>query len=153
MDEKTPINTLNCPINNLKISNLEKTMSELVEAVKISKEQDFRQEEMLAKFDTIIEFLMYDRKKQETVNEKTIEVLSGMNQNLTELNGDVKHVIVEHNSIKEQMDIMKISQLAVSEKNKVDLGEIAKNSIVKVTEFLMYSGIIYILYQVITSIK
>ena len=142
-----PRETSNCPINNLRLQNLEKAMDELFDKLDSLTEKEHRQEELLAKFDTIIEFLMKDKIEQEKINERTLATLDTMNRNLIELNGDIKYVIGDNKSIKQKFTTLEDKSKIESDKNKIDWRDSITRVLTKILETGMYGGIVYLIAQ------
>lgn len=167
MDNNIPKESLNCRKNDERILSLEKGMQYMSEKIDRQAQVETESLEMLAKLDTLVEFMVEDRKEQKEINKGFIEsidedrkeqrrvnegfmhTLGGMNDNLTQLNNDVKYVISDNKKIKQQVDSIETNQNKSSSISKIDLLELATRVVTKIIEYLMYGGILYVVAKVV----
>ena len=96
-----PAKTLNCPISELRIGNLEKDMIEVKNDVKGVAEQNIGQNEILSEIRTVVNFIIEDKKEQKELNKKQLDTLEeisktqvGMQVGLKRLTEDVDDIKV-----------------------------------------------------------
>ena len=102
-----PEKSLNCSVNEIRVTSLERRMDSVKKDVKHIKDQNDSQNEVLAKVDTVIEFMIEDRKEQKEINKESIKTLKSMDDNLTTLNRDMQNIKQEVTETKEDVDKLK----------------------------------------------
>jgi len=158
--ENIPKETLNCRMNNKRLESLEEGMKVVINRVekvddRLDLEVDRQVEymELVAKLDTVVEYMVKDREQdrvdQKELNKSFINTLGNMNANLTELNGDVKYVISDNKKIKQELGVMKNTQIESNKVGTIDLKSLSTKVVAKVIEYLMYGGILFIIAKVI----
>jgi len=106
-----PKESQNCPINVFRLNELEDVVKDMKCDLKYIKEDNEVQNELLAKFDTMIEYMIsnnndlkeerrIDRLEQKEVTKESITTLKAISDNLITLNLDMDNVKSEINSLK-----------------------------------------------------
>lgn len=136
-----PEESKNCRVRKIIIDNLEKRVDDMVGEVEHIKQDNGIQNELLAKFDTMIEFIVRDReeekdikKEQREINKKTVETLQSMNDNLIILNSDMDNVKIKVNSLENAQKIQ-------SNRGKIDIIQIFTSEIGKFIAVIIGSGL------------
>lgn len=153
----------NCGINGHRIKTLEDNLKEgfiemkgevnhLRKEVKDVHEQNGNQNELLAKFDTMIEFIIKDRedqkedkKEQKELNKRTIDTLESMNGNLIVLNSDV-------DSIKGEVATLKKKQVTQEDNANINWQVLLKNNLSKILNTIIYGALLSGAYYLISNL-
>lgn len=149
-EEYIPNESKNCRVSLIRLENLEKGMDGMKDNIEYIKQDNGIQNELLAKFDTMIEFTIKEkeeekeirkmeileekeyRKEQREINKETIITLKSMNENLIMLNSDLDNVKTDITNVKSKFDSLEVAQKKQEEKGKIDIMKVLNSTLTKI---------------------
>jgi len=121
------------------------------EKIKHLEASTYEQGELLAKFDTIIEYMVVDKAEnkldkaeQKVINHKTLETLGAMNSNLTLLNSD-------NGLIKAKMTLIERTQHDQDNKTKLDWTVLVTKALQTLVVAGVLAGVVWLIKVVILN--
>ena len=144
--------TTNCDINEVRLKNIEIVLEKVMDKVEYIDKSNDVNSELMTKFDTMMEFIMEDRKEQrETnreqreINRETSETLKKINDNLTGLNKDVGNLEKKVTTIEE-------AQEAQKKRGNINLIDLLTDNFNKVLGIIITTGILLALSKIVPKI-
>jgi predicted nucleic acid-binding Zn-ribbon protein len=147
-----PQRTINCGISEIKIANLEKGLDKVMNEVGYIKSNSDNQGELMAKIETMMEFVIEDRKEQREINKETSETLKSINANLTGLNKDVGSLHNDVSNMKGKISLIEEYQDVADKKGTINLVDLLTDNMKTVIGLLAVAGVLYIIAQVIPNL-
>jgi len=147
-----PERTMNCGISEIRIANLEKGLDKMVVDIEHIKESNDSQGELMTKIDTMMQFVIEDRKEQRVINKETSETLKSINDNLTGLNKDVGSLHNDVSNMKGKISLIEEYQDVADKKGTINLVDLLTDNMKTVIGLLAVAGVLYIIAQVIPSL-
>jgi hypothetical protein len=137
-----PAKTLNCPISELRIGNLEKDMIEVKNDVKGVAEQNIGQNEILSEIRTVVNFIIEDKKEQKELNKKQLDTLEEISKTQVGMQVGLKRLT-------EDVDDIKVWQKEEQKISTINWQVLIKNNLSKLLSGAIWGSLIAgILYMV-----
>ena len=137
---EVPERTLNCPMSELRIDNLEKDMIEVKSGVKGVAKQNIGQNEILTQIKTVVDFMIEDKKDQKEINKKQLSALEDISRTQVGMQGGLKRLTSD-------VDDIKVWQKEKQANSMIDWQLIVKNNLSKLISGVIWGsllvGVIY----------
>lgn len=140
-----PERTQNCRIGEIRLTNLEEGQKNMIRELECIGKEVNNQNELMTKIDTMMNFVIEDRKEQREINKKTSDTLDKINDNLTGLNKDV-------GNLEQRFSVIEKTQEENRNKYSFDVVELFVQNFKYVVGLGIAGAIIYIATQVLPTL-
>lgn len=144
--------TINCDINEIRLKGIEGTLEKVVDKIEYINQSNEVNSELMTKFDTMMNFIIEDRKEQREINKeqreinkKTSETLEKINDNLTGLNKDV-------GNLEKKVINIEITQEKQKNRGNINIVDLFTENFNKVLGLIITGGILYALGKIVPKI-
>jgi hypothetical protein len=144
-----PERRLNCAVQDLRVSNLEKEVCGLKTVISDQSVKIDNQTILMNKIDVVLEFIQEDRIEQKQFNKDLVDTMKSMNENLTGLNADVGNIRQKVSDLEKKQETHDERLETENASKKIDIIELFASSLKNIISSAMILGIIYILTNIV----
>lgn len=147
-----PERRLNCAVQDLRVSNLEKEVCSLKTEISEQRKEIDTQTVLMGKIGTVLEFIQEDRIEQRQFNKDLVDTMKSMNENLTGLNKDVGNIQQKVSDLEKKQESHEEKFEKENSSKKIDIVDVFVSSLKKVIGSAIILGIIYVLNNIVDKL-